>query len=116
MKNIDEYGQFTVNMWFSKKRPDTIPMFTPDQERELAIISLGLAGESGEVLEHIKKAFRDNHLDRDELKKELGDAVFYWARLCRFFDFDPSDVLATNVSKLKSRHARGVLRGDGDNR
>lgn len=79
-------------------------------------MALGLAGENGEVLEHIKKAIRDNHLDRDELKKELGDAVFYWARLCIFFGFEPSEVLSANKEKLESRRARGVLRGDGDNR
>jgi NTP pyrophosphatase (non-canonical NTP hydrolase) len=114
--DINDYGQFTTDMWFSGKRPDGPPMFTPDQERELAILGFGLAGEGGEVLEHLKKALRDNHLDRDELKKELGDAVFYWTRVCIFFGFNPSEVLDANVTKLTSRRDRGVLRGDGDNR
>lgn len=116
MKNINDYGQFTSDMWFSGTRPEGIPLFTSEQERSLAIMALGMAGESGEVLEHIKKAIRDNHIDREALKKELGDAVFYWARICKFFDFEPSDVLETNVEKLTSRHARGVMRGSGDNR
>lgn len=114
--NINQYGQFTVDMWFSHNKPDGEPLFTTEEERSLAIMALGLAGENGEVIEHIKKAIRDNYLDRDALKKELGDAVFYWTRICKFFGFEPSDVLAANVEKLESRRTRGVLRGDGDNR
>jgi NTP pyrophosphatase (non-canonical NTP hydrolase) len=68
------------------------------------------------VQEHIKKYIRDGNLDRDALKKELGDAVYYWARICRYFDFEPSEVLQANIEKLESRRKRGVLRGDGDNR
>ncbi len=116
MININLYGQFTSDMWFSGNRPEGTPLFTPDEERSLAIMALGMAGESGEVLEHIKKAIRDNKLDKEELKKELGDAIFYWARICEFFGLEPSDVLDANITKLESRKARGVLRGDGDNR
>ena len=103
-------------MWFSGSRPDGTPMFTTEAERELSIMTLGLVGESGEVAEHIKKALRDNHLNGAELKKELGDVIFYWARLCIFFGFQPSEVLKLNIDKLESRRDRGVLRGDGDHR
>lgn len=110
MNNIDEFGEFVVGMWFSNgDRPVT-------QERDLPIMALGLAGETGEVLEHIKKLIRDDNLDRAALMKELGDVVYYWARICRYFDFVPSMVIAANVEKLRSRRNRGVLRGDGDNR
>lgn len=107
MENINEYSQFTVDLWFSDDRPEL---------ESIAIMGLGLAGESGEVLEHIKKYIRDGNLDREALKKELGDAAYYWARICRKFGFEPSDVLRTNVEKLLSRKERGVLRGNGDNR
>lgn len=105
MQNIDKYGEFTCEMWLSK-----------DDERGLAVMSLGLGGEAGEVQEHIKKHFRDGKLDLDALKKELGDVVYYWARICRYFGFQPSEVLQANIDKLESRRARGTLRGDGDNR
>ena len=37
---------------------------------------LGLAGESGEVLDMVKKwVFHDKDLDKDHLKKELGDVM-----------------------------------------
>jgi hypothetical protein len=37
-------------------------------------------------------------------------------RLCWRFGFSPCDVALANVAKLKSRQARGVLRGSGDER
>lgn len=108
--NIDLYGRFTEVMWFSGKPGE------PTKEHDLPIMSLGLAGETGEALEHIKKFIRDDHLDKDALKKELGDVAYYWARICRYFGLECSDVLAASVVKLESRKERGVLRGDGDNR
>lgn len=105
MNDIDRYGEFTQEMWMSK-----------NDERGLTIMSLGLGGEAGEVQEHIKKHFRDGKLDLDALKKELGDVVYYWARICRYFNFQPSEVLQANIDKLMSRRSRGTLQGDGDNR
>lgn len=109
MNDIDEYGQYTVKMWFSDDS-DRNPL------RSLAIMSMGLAGETGEVMEHIKKFVRDGTYDRDAFVKELGDVVFYWARLCQHFDIKPSEVLRMNIEKLDSRHLRGTMRGSGDNR
>ena len=109
--SIDEYGQFTLDMWITPDHPEI------EDDRSLAIMTMGLAGEVGEVVEPIKKLFRDGtQPDKEMLKKELGDVVFYWARICRRFGFQPSEVLKANVEKLKSRHERGVLRGSGNDR
>jgi NTP pyrophosphatase (non-canonical NTP hydrolase) len=111
IKDIDAYGEFTERMWFSGHDP-----LNPTIERDLPIMGLGLAGEAGEVLEHIKKHLRDGHIDVTELKKELGDAAFYLCRICKFYGLQPSEVLAANVAKLESRRQRGTMRGNGDNR
>ena len=43
----------------------------------LVVLALGLAGESGEVVDHIKKYVAHGHdLDREELLKESGDVLF----------------------------------------
>ena len=110
MNDIDKYGQYTVDNWFSADDEDRDPF------RSLFIMSLGLAGESGEVCEKIKKFIRDGNDDMELLKKELGDVIFYWARICRHFGMVPSDVIATNIKKLDDRRARGVRRGSGDTR
>lgn len=111
MQNIDEYGAWTERMWLgSGQATEGLT------DRDYAIMSLGLPGEVGEVMELLKKQVRDGHLDRENLKKELGDVAYYWARLCLAHGLRPSEVLACNVEKIESRRARGVLRGSGDNR
>jgi NTP pyrophosphatase (non-canonical NTP hydrolase) len=49
----------------------------PSVER-WSYLGLGLAAESGEIADHIKKLLRDDKLDRDALAGELGDAIYYW--------------------------------------
>lgn len=79
--------------------------------------TLGLVGEAGEVAEKVKKIFRDgNSADKDQIKKELGDVLFYVTALGGYFGITLDDILTHNVNKLEDRKDRGVLRGEGDNR
>jgi NTP pyrophosphatase (non-canonical NTP hydrolase) len=83
--------------------------------------ALGLAGETGEVLEKIKKVYRDESgvLTDDKraaIKKELGDVLWYVAALCRDLDISMSDAADCVLLKLKDRAERNVLRGSGDER
>lgn len=83
--------------------------------------ALGLAGETGEVCEKIKKLMRDSGgIITDELveniKKELGDVLWYVNALCHEFKIELNDVAETNIQKLYSRKERGALQGNGDNR
>ncbi len=83
--------------------------------------ALGLAGETGEVCEHIKKSVRDDggivsDERKEKLKKELGDVMWYIARLADDLGFDLSDIATINVSKLNSRQSRNVIHGSGDDR
>ena len=107
--NLDEFAAWTLTMWNDKANQ-------PLEERDLTIMSLGLAGETGEVIELLKKRVRDGHLDKISLTKELGDVIFYWAMLCNAFGLTPSQVIAANVEKVTSRNERGVMRGSGDDR
>lgn len=78
--------------------------------------TLGLAGETGEIAEKIKKYYRDGVIDKKDLQKEFGDVIFYWFALHGAMGMDPSKSIEANMIKLSDRKDRGVLRGSGDNR
>ena len=93
----------------------------PNKGNNLFYPALGLGGESGEVLEKIKKIMRDDNKEiteekRNELIKEIGDVFWYLAALATELNLDLKDVLEKNISKLNSRKERNVLHGSGDNR
>lgn len=83
--------------------------------------ALGVSGEAGELTEKIKKLFRDKQgIIDDEFKnhviKEVGDILWYQARLLDSFSINFSDVAEHNIEKLFDRLRRGKLHGDGDDR
>lgn len=70
--------------------------------------SIGLAGEVGEVLEVVKKSLYHGHvLNRDSLKKELGDSMWYLARLAAVYGFSLEDIAIANIEKLNERYPNG---------
>ena len=82
---------------------------------------LGIAGETGELVEKIKKHFRDDYGEMtkeklEEIKKEMGDCFWYHARLADVFDIELNDVAKENINKLLDRKKRNKLHGEGDNR
>jgi NTP pyrophosphatase (non-canonical NTP hydrolase) len=78
--------------------------------------TLGLTGEAGEVAEKIKKWIRDGSLDKEQVEKELGDVLWYWANLCSDLKISTESVAIKNIKKLQDRKERNVLHGSGDNR
>lgn len=87
----------------------------------MAYCSGKLNGEAGEIAEEVFKAFRDDHGEitlerREKLLKELGDVMWYTARLSAELGFKLSDVMTANIKKLQDRKERGVLSGSGDER
>ena len=83
--------------------------------------TLGLAGESGEVCEKIKKLFRDNNGKvtseiKETIEKELGDVLWYLSNLASDLELDLNSIATRNLDKLFSRKKRGKLKGSGDNR
>jgi NTP pyrophosphatase (non-canonical NTP hydrolase) len=83
--------------------------------------TLGLVNEAGEVAGKIKKIFRDKQgvfteADRDALKAELGDVLWYIAQVATELDLSLDEIAEYNVAKLLDRQARGKIKGDGDNR
>ncbi len=83
--------------------------------------TLGLVNEAGEVAGKIKKIFRDKQgqisdEDREALKQELGDVLWYLTQICTELNLTLEEVAEANITKLFSRLERGKIRGEGDNR
>jgi NTP pyrophosphatase (non-canonical NTP hydrolase) len=100
----------------SRKTWGVIPMDHP-----IVYPTLGLANEAGEVAGKIKKIFRDragviSEEDRQALKYELGDVLWYLTQICTELNLTLEEVAAANLEKLFSRLERGQIRGDGDER
>lgn len=83
--------------------------------------TLGLANEAGEVAGKIKKIFRDKEgnigaAEKDALKAELGDVLWYIAQVATELDLSLDEIAQGNIAKLLDRQVRGKIQGDGDNR
>jgi NTP pyrophosphatase (non-canonical NTP hydrolase) len=83
--------------------------------------TLGLANEAGEVAGKVKKIFRDKggvigDPERQALKGELGDVLWYIAQVCTELGLSLDEVAQANIEKLYSRLERGKIGGDGDDR
>lgn len=104
-----------------QKQALTTAIFNPDPLMDKTIWAMGIAGEAGEVIEKWKKivAYKEGNIssqDELELKKELGDVVWYVALLAHSLGFSLEEIMELNLSKLTDRKKRGVTKGAGDNR
>ena len=69
---------------------------------------MGLCGESGEVIDLVKKHLHQGHpLDKEKLIKELGDIAWYLAEVAYVLDTDLDTVLEQNIAKIKARYPDG---------
>lgn len=75
---------------------------------EIVNYCFGLAGESGEFIDYLKKVLFHNHeIDYEIAKKELGDILWYVSQISRKLGFNLSDVAELNIEKLKKRYPEG---------
>ncbi len=69
---------------------------------------MGLCGESGEVIDIVKKHLHQGHqLNKEDIIKELGDVAWYLAEVAYAIDVDLETVLIKNIEKLKKRFPNG---------
>ena len=50
------------------------------------------------------------------IRKELGDVLWYMAQICSDLDMRLESVAWANVEKLRLRKEKGTLSGSGDSR
>ncbi len=82
---------------------------------------LGLCGEAGEVAEKVKKLYRDKDGEPSDefiqqLKKELGDVIWYVTATANEVGLSLEEILEANYNKLLKRRETNTLHGSGDDR
>ncbi len=90
-------------------------------DSRLAFYALGISDEAGEVAGKVKKLYRDKNAVlteeyKKEIIKEIGDVLWYMSQMCTYLGVNLEEVAKNNLEKIKSRHARGLVSGNGDNR
>lgn len=125
----------TSDCWVDRSNPD-VTTLTPNNYQQEALRTasgmnpqypmflngvLGLAGESGECVDMVKKfLFQGHELDKEHLAKELGDVAWYLAVTAHAIGYDLETILRMNVEKLRARYPDGFdpdksqHRKDGD--
>ena len=88
----------------------------PEGREGLYYLALGLNGEAGEIAEKVKKSVRDGKELEENVQKEMGDVLWYMARLLDELGFSLEETAEKNIDKLLDRKERGKIHGDGDNR
>ncbi len=67
--------------------------------------ALGLGGESGEVLDDIKKReYHGRNISIEHTAEELGDVMWYVANIATQLGFSLEDILINNICKLRDRY------------
>jgi len=102
--NIDDYAR-----WARQAGGEETTVDSPDTH--LAILAFSLVGDAGEIGELIKRRLRDGTLDRRHLAHELGDVIYYWARLCAAAGVAPSAILADSRRQIDARLAKRAQSG-----
>jgi NTP pyrophosphatase (non-canonical NTP hydrolase) len=76
------------------------------EQSQLVFSALSLAGEAGEIADHVKALLKGDDIDRQRLAAELGDAMFHWVQLCAAIGAEPAKVLADSRRIIDARIAK----------
>lgn len=80
-------------------------MAITSQQADILHATLGIAGESGELVDAVKKSIIYNKpFDLVNFKEELGDILWYIALGCHAVGVDMEDIMQANIDKLKKRY------------
>ena len=71
----------------------------------LTNLSLGLASETGQVVDLVKKyTFHGESLNKDQLTKQMGDVLWYLSQVAEWADIPFDEVAKQNIAKLNQKY------------
>ncbi len=79
-----------------------------DKVGQLVHATMGVAGESGELVDAVKKHWiYGKELDRHNVREECGDLLFYIAKILRLTGWTMQQAIDHNMEKLNARYPVG---------
>ncbi len=85
-----------------------------DPKLQIANYVMGLAGESGELIDALKKQlFHGRPASKAHLESEIGDVLWYLSNLARVLNIDLERAAENNLVKLRRRYPDGFVKGGG---
>lgn len=107
VKNTQECTKVNFFTEYIKKCKRTTGHFKNTGE-QISSYSMGLAGETGEIVDYLKKGlFHGHDIDEDKLTEEFGDLFWYIGMLIDIFNLDIEVILEKNIEKLLKRYPEG---------
>ncbi len=104
---------------FNEYQRQAFELISEDGKKDLITNGvLGLAGESGECCDIVKKfKYQGHDLDKNHLKDELGDVLWYLAETASGLGISLEEVALYNLDKLHKRyHGNTFHKEDSINR
>lgn len=87
------------------------------QKEAMTNLALGIAGEAGEIVDLVKKVVYHGHeIDKEKFRGELGDLMWYIARMTARVGLTLEEVTQGNIDKLKRRYPEGFDKEKSINR
>ena len=87
------------------------------RKEQLSNLCMGLAGETGEVVDYLKKCIYHGHsFNQQKLTEELGDIMWYLSNIATLFAIPINYILDENIKKLEERYPEGFSELNSINR
>ena len=103
--NEEDYSELVASL--SKPGAEIIAELAPKKASALHM-AVGVSGESGELLDAIKKwVMYGQPLDVENIVEELGDLEFYMEGLRAELGLSREAIILENIKKLNKRYASG---------
>lgn len=81
---------------------------TRSGDADVIVAALGMAGESGEFADHVKKWLAQGHdLDMGKLILEAGDVLWYLSLFADWAGVTLGEIAEANIRKLRERYPEG---------
>ena len=104
---------------FNEYQKQAYDLISEDGKKDMILNGvLGLTGEAGECADIVKKyKFQGHELDKEHLKDELGDVLWYIAETASGLGITLEEVAQYNLDKLHKRfHGNHFNKEDSINR